>query len=453
MQFSLENVRCFVGRHRFNIRPLTFVVGENSSGKTTLLACLQAFVDEFSYERNGDRFNTEPYHLGSFLDIISKSKSDSQRIETFRLALHPEKSKCEIELVYSLSPKKELSLIESIFRVPEGEICFCVGKEIDLANDGGNNIPVRIEKIETLSSNGKEKFTVTLNLKTDFSFNVSIMEFIFDQITRLGASISTLATHAERDANKIKKFKKFVNESGPHLSFFKGKMPPFFSLSPLRAEPKRTYEPVTLKFDPSGSDIPRYLWHLSNQSPSEWNEFQRLLNAFGKESEMFENIEVVKKGDALNDPFQIQLKVHGAKSNLIDVGYGVSQVLPLLVHALRLMQRKRYGLLIQQPEVHLHPRAQAALSSLLVRSAQGGERIFVVENHSDYMLDRACIEIRRGSIKPEDVGVIYLEPTLEGVKSCNIAFDKDGELQGVPKGYRKFFHKETRDFLGLEIEE
>ena len=86
--------------------------------------------------------------------------------------------------------------------------------------------------------------------------------------------------------------------------------------------------------------------------------------------------------------------------------------------------------LLQQPEVHLHPRAQAELSSLLATLASEGNRAFVVETHSDYMIDRARIEIRKGTIRPEDVSLIYLEPKGRVVKVHNISFDKMANMEG-----------------------
>ena len=65
---------------------------------------------------------------------------------------------------------------------------------------------------------------------------------------------------------------------------------------------------------------------------------------------------------------------------------------------------------MQQPEVHLHPRGQAELSSLLVDLVRQREHKFIVETHSDYMVNRARIEIMNKRIAPEDVSLIYLEP-------------------------------------------
>ena len=132
--------------------------------------------------------------------------------------------------------------------------------------------------------------------------------------------------------------------------------------------------------------------------------------------------------------------------NIIDVGYGVNQILPILV---RILRAKRSGFLIQQPEVHLHPKGQAELASLLIALSQKLKHSFVVETHSDYMIDRARIEIRKGNIRPEDVSLIYLEPKQRSVKAHNISFDRMGNLVGTPTHYREFFPERNRPATGI----
>jgi len=65
-QFTIEEVRCFAGRQHFNIRPLTFLVGENSTGKTTALACF-SILSRFLKDGEVD-FNSPPT-LWAFLGI------------------------------------------------------------------------------------------------------------------------------------------------------------------------------------------------------------------------------------------------------------------------------------------------------------------------------------------------------------------------------------------------
>ena len=178
---------------------------------------------------------------------------------------------------------------------------------------------------------------------------------------------------------------------------------------------------------------------------------------FGKSSGLFQNIKIKKLGRSLGAPFQLQFKVRGPTSNIIDVGYGVSQILPILVQVLNPSILRALDVrincqfsLLQQPEVHLHPKAQAEFSSLLAKLANQGNQTFIVETHSDNMIDRARIDIMKGNISPEDVSMVYFEPKGNIVKVHNISFDEMGNLIGVPTHYRNFFLKESKRLMGFE---
>ena len=185
---------------------------------------------------------------------------------------------------------------------------------------------------------------------------------------------------------------------------------------------------------------------LESTLPDEWHYLKQHLDRFGKYSGLFQGIEVKNLGSSKGAPFQLAVKVRGPTVNIADVGYGVSQILPILVNVLdfAVIRDRSRGrpmpayFLLQQPEVHIHPRAQAELSSLFAQLASHGNQSFIVETHSDYMIDRARIEIRRGNIKADDVSLIYLEPKKNIVKVHNIAFDKMGNMIGVPPHFRDF---------------
>jgi predicted ATPase len=88
--------------------------------------------------------------------------------------------------------------------------------------------------------------------------------------------------------------------------------------------------------------------------------------------------------------------------SIADVGFGVSQMLPVVV-ALR---AARPGLLvyIEQPEINLHPRAQAAMARLLFNAAARGVRV-VVETHSSLLLLAVQTLVAEGVIEPELAGL------------------------------------------------
>ena len=100
--------------------------------------------------------------------------------------------------------------------------------------------------------------------------------------------------------------------------------------------------------------------------------------------------------------------------------------------------------------MHLHPRAQAEFTTLLTKLTNQGNQSFIVETHSDYMVDRARIEIRKRNIRPEDVSLIYFEPVRNIVRVHNIRFDEMANMIGVPTNYGRFFLHETNRLMGFE---
>ena len=228
--------------------------------------------------------------------------------------------------------------------------------------------------------------------------------------------------------------------------FYRKHFPEAFSFAPIRSRPKRTYDPVGEFEDSEGSHIPMLLMRLKSMKDHQWEALQNQLIQFGKASGLFDNIEVKKHGKTMSDPFQIQIKVRGPRSNIMDVGYGINQILPILVSIFNSKREKKF--LLQQPEVHLHPKGQAELTSLLTQIVKDKKHSFIIETHSDYMIDRARVEIKKHNISPEDVSLIYMEPKGAHVKVHNIGFDAMGNLTDVPKSYREFFLKETDRLLG-----
>ena len=170
------------------------------------------------------------------------------------------------------------------------------------------------------------------------------------------------------------------------------------------------------------------------------------LRRFGKESGLFNQIRIKRLGRKPGDPFQLLVNLgNGLPANLIDVGYGVSQSLPLIVETV--LSNERALLLLQQPEVHLHPRAQAALGSFFVRIVARAKKRLVVETHSDYIIDRIRQDVASGSIPPEDVVFLYLERRGGKTKVFPLTLDKLGNIEGAPPTYREFFLRETMNLL------
>ena len=428
-QFTMEEVRCFAERQTLEIRPLTFLVGENSTGKTTALACFHVLVNYL--QGRGVDFNADPYSMGIFKDIVRNSRP---KAKTFKLGFTTD----TVEWVVEFSKKTggiEPTISSLNLKFSDGEIVLKI--------EGDST-----EKRNRLIAFDKKHNYYKLNCGTDFltvlSFYsiIHFLELESNQFLEGDAEGKTALGNYMETLDNSQKGQYSLWGIWHRLSVF--------STSPIRSRPKRTYDPTREFDDPEGSDVPMLLMRIKTTEQKRWEALKTQLVKFGKSSGLFENIEVKNLGRSLGAPFQLKFKVRGPNANIVDVGYGVSQILPVLVHILKSDTSETTYSLLQQPEVHLHPRAQAELSSLMVKLANDGNRSFIVETHSDYMIDRARIDIMRGNIRPEDVSLIYFEPKGRIVNVHNISFDKMANMVGVPPHYRQFFLKESKRLMGFE---
>jgi hypothetical protein len=135
----------------------------------------------------------------------------------------------------------------------------------------------------------------------------------------------------------------------------------------------------------------------------------------------------------------IALQLVDLRSNVIlsleDVGFGISQVLPLLV---QMAISKKDMVLIEQPELHLHPAIQAHFGDLLIEGSQEEKRNqFIIETHSEHLLLRLQRRIREGILPSEDVRIYYIDANSElGSYAQLIELDENGEfITPWPNGF------------------
>jgi hypothetical protein len=217
------------------------------------------------------------------------------------------------------------------------------------------------------------------------------------------------------------------------------------AFAPMRSRPKRTYDQLSDEFSAEGDHVPLLLARATDPNNKQAKALHHALSAFGRYSEMFTDIGVKQLGRGSGDPFQVQVKMGTKKANLMDVGYGVSQVLPLIVDAQR--AGKKTMLLLQQPEVHLHPKAQAALGSMVKDWVSESEQVVVVETHSDYLVDRLRLEVKRGNLTVGDLKIYFLEKTGNQTVVHALDVDAQGNVLNAPDGYRDFFLREQMALL------
>ena len=114
-----------------------------------------------------------------------------------------------------------------------------------------------------------------------------------------------------------------------------------------------------------------------------------------------------------------------------DVGFGISQILPVIVEGVAGNSRI---ICADQPEIHLHPRLQAEIADLLIETRD--EKQWIVETHSELLARRIQTRIAAGEISPDEVSVLYVQPGPQGSTISVLEIDEEGDwLQEWPDGF------------------
>lgn len=213
------------------------------------------------------------------------------------------------------------------------------------------------------------------------------------------------------------------------------------ALGPLRARPERFYmfsgsTPKGVGFN--GERTAELLY----RSPDLLEE----VNSWLDQLDMSYAVEVNKLEAKYASMFELRLKDMKRLGHptvaLSDVGFGVSQILPLVVQGLIAKSRT---ILVEQPEIHIHPALQAGLGTFLAHCVKTKNNRFIVETHSEHLILRLQRSIRRGILSHQDVSIICVSRGSNGSTTRQMRLDDRGEfIDDWPDG---FFTERLRELL------
>jgi len=447
-KITLENFRCFRQKQEARLAPLTLLVGENSTGKTSFLALIRVLWD-VAFQQVVPDFKDDPYDLGTFDEIAHHRGAKGSRERKFEVGFSvTQKSQNQIPSPFDYRFEVEFRKGDT-GPTPVRRLFARGDMQIEDLKKGTSPL-LKYKKLEREWSMPVRSSYIRRFLGPENRLH-SISYLLWRILTEEDDARSLANSDhrpSQQELHEVRKIVRMFERVGPR---YIGLRP--FACAPVRSKPRRTYDPARLTWDSEGEYAPMYLASVHFQDKPMWLELKASLENFGRQSGLFDEILVKRFGNNENEPFQIQIRKFGGRlkgppRNLIDVGYGVSQILPVITELLRHGAPNTF--LIQQPEVHLHPSAQAALGSLFCELA-GAKRQLVVETHSDYLLDRVRMDVRDGKskLKPEDVSILFFERGDLDVRIHSLKMDNNGNILDAPKGYREFFLKETRRSMKL----
>lgn len=453
---SISNFKAFQGANEIEIKPITILAGPNSGGKTSILQSLLLLKQTLEGEADID-LNLD----GRFLQFANFNE-----LVFNRPRLRSSEISYEIALESSI-PAKVVPRYFPNLEIPEGTESLPLQSKIELSfrykerKDGRKQVVVNrfgmSSQIYNLPGplllarfrNKRYEVRKLQGIKLPKSFkkgktiqiagnNFVPSHFILEQETeeekrRMAGEIIVL--------DSIFRFPLAVlqAELKENLRY----------LGPLREEPQRAYlhsgRPYP-EIGQKGEFAAQILWlekdEIISYRPTLNQELRRLklIDAFNDSFQRLGITEWVDVKSAKSIMYQILFGLKGPEGRkqvtIADVGFGVSQLLPVVVMTLR--SSRSSLLLFEQPEIHLHPKLQANLADFFLTAALSGKRL-LIETHSDHLINRLRRRIAEDETDrlKEKVSILFVRPPSDG-KGATIEplqVDRYGVVENWPPDF------------------
>lgn len=388
MKISINNFKSIGSLTNYEPRPLTILSGTNSSGKSSFIQLLLLLKQTLEIDSaqlplylDGKLFKVQNY-----IDIIKeKTLENKLNIQFLFEKLELEKYKESSELsIYNAFESYQL-LIDVEFDFIDNQIFVSTFSVKVLTSLKSNEITYE-NKVKT--------FNIETNVAV-FSDNLYGNEYKVNKIN-YSAFIPSDYEIELTDGTKLNEVAK--------LDAVRALLKDFFAslnyIGPLRQAPKDVYSPYgkAISVGTEGENVAEAFHQLSENKITFFKiEEKDDVVSFKKSEDTFLNAvkywlcerfklckNIYSKKEA--DNYVIYVESWSSVSSTIKhVGFGISQVLPVIVEGLRISTYET--LLIEQPEIHLHPKVHSNLADFLISLIEQGKRV-ILETHSDHLITR-----------------------------------------------------------------
>jgi len=430
-----ENFRCFRDTGVLELAPITLLVGENNSGKSAILQALHLPVLTLQSEDPGICLKVlhEDYDYGSFEDVVFQH--DAKKLVTLSFGrafkqddekLSHEEILVSLRLTYGYLPyRKEIYINQFTIEDPEG-----VRLSIQPRDKYKGTWKVSMRNHEDKTAHLSRLFVRRGPMFQPFSDPFTTYERLIEK-------------YDENESARL------LGDMFSYVQILDGFMSSFRKihlLGPLRVHPDRTYlysGELADRVGPRGDRAAQIYSALLKRGTKEDVGIVESINEALYQLGFIKKLDLQRIGTRHYE-FWTEHKDSSFRANLADTGFGASQVLPVIVALYT--SPPGSTLLYEQPEIHLHPAAQAELGSVFAKACSSEKRI-VIETHSENLILRIQTEVAKRNLKPENVKIYYIQPNSSGHQIIPIPLNEKGEfLAEWPKG---FFEENYQESLKL----
>ncbi len=434
----IRNFKSIRDTGELKIAPLTFFIGPNSSGKSSILKAFlvvhqTAMTDD---PEVGLQVEGKAVSLGSFQDFVYMHDYKKQvqfdfTFDTKILCRWSVKSRpsngarftdpASLSVKFSKGAQTRVIASETTYVIPHTDGENIVISKRKKAGAGG---------YESTAKLGKEHIKYTSKKRAKF-YDVEFAPGS-DKYTNINRS-------TEFEYNLIYVLNLFT-------TYFQRLMTNIFYIGPIRKEPLVIYI--------GGSEKPREVGILGEDTlqalwvgryDKQQREIKSKVDFWMKEFDIAKSTKLRQYGRSL---FQYYLTDWhtGTQVRLIDVGFGASQLLPLIVQSY--LAPRNTLIVAEQPEIHLHPKAQATLADMMIDSILRQDKKIVVETHSEHLLMRLLTRIAQGAINNTDLAIYYCDPTDSGTQVIPVSIDEKGRIDSsvLPRGFFEEDYAEIMEY-------
>jgi hypothetical protein len=414
-QLSFENYRTFERPETLELRPLTVLIGRNSSGKSAI-ARLPLLLNR-GLDPNAEaplELEFDGHDFGaSFIDLVTN------RIPTRGITIGAVASDGEetIKLRATVGYWQEFNL-QAI-------------REYSLEENGGVWLDVRWNGEGDPRAPG-----LTYRGKTTHQPGELFFRGLHPFMNHEKGSSEGLRPYGVDDF------------AGQELSRLEAALSPLRYLGPFRDAPgreERIPESVVREMGPRGSYAARM---LANDWIRQGGAVLRRVGDWYRDHLGGWQLDLEREGQrfsvVLRSPTDPSVVV-----NLRDAGVGLSQVLPVVVqHEVDRELAHAGGLnIVEQPELHLHPGAHGGLADLYIEAVRRGRSRFLIETHSENFILRIRRRIAEGTLHPEDVALYWVNDDISASPRVKrIALDAKGGIDFWPQGV---FEEDLREVQAI----